>query len=297
MRNKAKGILLREEMLDALLALSDEQRGKLILALFSDSGICEAPELDATTRMAFICILPSVRHAQEEATRRYNASIENGKKGGRPKKQPDLEETEKPTGLEENPLVYENTDGISEKTQKTKIKLKLNQTKLNQVKEDINTLSECLSSRSADDSPAGGILPRDLPTEQEQLSLTENTDSAIATASELEKTPSCPYQEIIDLYHRQLPEHPKVALLNESRRRTIKARWADVGKRLKAQGKPYGRDERLHYFTLLFGRASKSDFLCGRITGSNGRPYIVNFDKLMSPSGFIGIIEGKYDNR
>ena len=106
---KVKGILLREETLEAMLALSDEQRGRLILALFADSGMCEEPELDTMTRMAFICIAPGVRRAQEEASRRYAVSVENGKKGGRPRTQPVHDVIEETDGITDKPTGFEET--------------------------------------------------------------------------------------------------------------------------------------------------------------------------------------------
>ena len=80
MADKVKGILLREEVFEALQALSDEQRGKLVLALIAEAGGCDAPELDPITRMAYLCILPGVKRAQDESFRRHSANIENGKK-------------------------------------------------------------------------------------------------------------------------------------------------------------------------------------------------------------------------
>lgn len=102
-----RGILLREDTLEAMQALSDEQRGRLVLALFSLSGLCEAPELDTTTRVAFICLSPSVIRAQDAAKRRNRASIENGKKGGRPRSR-----TLEKSG--ENPALFLEKRGVSE---------------------------------------------------------------------------------------------------------------------------------------------------------------------------------------
>lgn len=109
MADKVKGILLREEVFEALQALSDEQRGKLVLALIAEAGGGDAPELDPITRMAYLCILPGVKRAQDESFRRHSANIENGKKGGRPRKQPVDNECvpQKTTG-------FEGTDGIDE---------------------------------------------------------------------------------------------------------------------------------------------------------------------------------------
>ena len=124
MADKVKGILLREEVFEALQALSDEQRGKLVLALIAEAGVCDAPELDPITLMAYLCILPGVKRAQDESFRRHAANIENGKKGGRPRKQPvdhecvpqkkntGFEETD---GIDENPQVFAETETKTQK--------------------------------------------------------------------------------------------------------------------------------------------------------------------------------------
>ena len=111
------------------------------------------------------------------------------------------------------------------------------------------------------------------------------------------KAPPCPYEAIRALYHEILPEHPRVEIVNEKRQRAMKARWADIGKRLKAKKQRDGPEERLAYLRRFFGRASESDFLTGKKAFRDGSVYIADFDKLMSPGGFVGVIEGKYDNR
>lgn len=121
MADKVKGILLREETFEALQAISDEQRGKLILALIAEAGGCDAPELDPITRMAYLCILPGVKRAQDESFRRHSANIENGKKGGRPRKQPVDNECvpQKATVFEENDGIDENPPVFAETEMKT----------------------------------------------------------------------------------------------------------------------------------------------------------------------------------
>ena len=266
MSDKVKGILLREETLEAMLALSDEQRGRLILALFADSGMCPAPELDPMTRVAFLCIVPGVRRAQEDSYRRYTANVENGKKGGRPRKQPVQESNEETDGLTEKPM------GFEDETQKPKP----NQTKLNQTNINIDTLSECMSGQSPDD-----------PSRQED---SESEGHA-------GKRPACPVKEIVAMYHDILPEHPRVEIINAQRRGAINARWADIGNRLKEKGSEDSREARLEYMKHVFLKASRSSFLTGRVVGRDGKTYMVTLDKLMSPSGFIGVIEGRYNDR
>ncbi len=121
MADKVKGILLREEVFEALQALSDEQRGTLVLALIAEASGCDAPELDPITRMAYLCILPGVKRAQDESFRRHSANVENGKKGGCPRKQPVDNECvpQKPTGFEETDGIDENPSVFAETEMKT----------------------------------------------------------------------------------------------------------------------------------------------------------------------------------
>lgn len=110
-------------------------------------------------------------------------------------------------------------------------------------------------------------------------------------------SPACPYDAIVGLYHEAFPEHPRVAIVNAKRKRAIKARWAEAGERLRMLDRDTSAAERLDYFRRLFAKASRSDFLTGKKAFRDGTVYRVDFDKLMSPSGFMGVIEGKYDNR
>lgn len=149
---------------------------------------------------------------------------------------------------------------------------------------NINTLTtfECLSPKVGD-----------VPSRPEEYEPEKQEEPEEITA----KRPPCPAKEIVELYHEILPEHPRVEILNETRRRSINARWSDIGTRLKEKGREDTRAARLAYMRQIFLKASQSDFLCGRTTCRDGKTYMVTFDKLMSPSGFIGVIEGKYDNR
>ena len=109
--------------------------------------------------------------------------------------------------------------------------------------------------------------------------------------------PACPYDAIVGLYHEAFPEHPRVAIVNAKRKGAMKARWTEAGERLRMLNRDTSAAERLDYFRRLFARASRSDFLTGKKAFRDGTVYRVDFDKLMSPSGFMGVIEGKYDNR
>ena len=179
-------------------------------------------------------------------------------------------------------------------------------------KEDSTLTSfECLSSPGGDDSPAsspdgwederqGSPLPEGMP-EDESMGAQETTAGNEPSRHEEQVhrggPPPCPYEQIRDMYHTAFPEHPRVALLNAKRKGAVKARWGDAGKRLRELKRPDSAAERLAYFQRLFNKAAMSDFLTGKRAFKDGSVYRVDFDKLMSPGGFVGVIEGKYDNR
>ena len=150
---------------------------------------------------------------------------------------------------------------------------------------DIN-LNHTLTTFECVSPPDGGDA-----TPQAERGIPEATEQHGA------KAPPCPYEAIRALYHEILPEHPRVEIVNEKRQRAMKARWADIGRRLKAKKQRDGPQERLEYLRRFFTRAAESDFLTGKKAFRDGSVYIADFDKLMSPGGFVGVIEGKYDNR
>ena len=182
---------------------------------------------------------------------------------------------------------------------------------IQEIQDSNLTSFDCLSSPDGDDTnppcPDGqkaerqeSLLPDSMP-EDENVGTQENSSGDEPLQHEEQKhnggPPPCPYEQIRDMYHEVFPEHPRVALLNNKRRGAVKARWGDAGVRLRELKRPDSAAERLAYFQRLFLRAARSDFLTGKKSFPNGDVYRVTFDKLMSPGGFIGVIEGKYDNQ
>ena len=129
--------LIYHEYREPLKLLTDEQRGQLLMALidYSESGV--APELDGISMMAFSFIQSQMDRDSKKYENRCSSNRENGKKGGRPKKENDLEENPK------NPLGFEETEKKT-KNQKKPIKIK------NKDKEkDINKNTLCKSEADA----------------------------------------------------------------------------------------------------------------------------------------------------
>ena len=87
---------------------------------------------------------------------------------------------------------------------------------------------------------------------------------------------SCPYQEIIDLYHSICVSYPKLRGLTESRKKHINARWKEY--------------KDIEVFRELFEKTENSSFL----KGESKDGWKANFDWLMKPDKFIKVLENSY---
>lgn len=114
----------------------------------------------------------------------------------------------------------------------------------------------------------------------------EHQDSIALPDGRVNKTNAAgpPYQAIVELYHQCLPTLPKVYKLTDSRRRQIKALWADELEDL---------DSWRHYFKHI----TRSDFLMGRTKGRDGSPFQASFDFIIHPAKFIKIAEEQYHDQ
>ncbi|WP_075780063.1 hypothetical protein [Marinitoga sp. 1137] len=100
---------------------------------------------------------------------------------------------------------------------------------------------------------------------------------------QVEGPPQTPYQKIIELYHTYCPSLPKVRVLNETRKKYIRARWKE--------------HPDLKFWENYFKSVEESDFLTGRANYGNRNPFIADLEWLMRPNNFAKVIEGKYKNR
>lgn len=98
------------------------------------------------------------------------------------------------------------------------------------------------------------------------------------------RSPSCPVQDIVDLFNTLLPELPSVVLINKDRSSKIKARWAES---------PVHQD--LEFWRDFFTTVRTSEFLMGGVEGRNGsKAFRATFDWLIAPSNFVKVVEGNY---
>ena len=93
-----------------------------------------------------------------------------------------------------------------------------------------------------------------------------------------------PYKKIVEIYHEECPDLPRVQVMNERRKRLIRARWKE--------------HPDLEWWRQFFKRVHASDFLCGRVPPKGDRPpFLADLEWLVRPSNFAKVIEGRYDNR
>jgi uncharacterized protein YdaU (DUF1376 family) len=107
-------------------------------------------------------------------------------------------------------------------------------------------------------------------------------DKDIAGVKTSTKSPPCPYQQIVDLYHEKLPMCPRVVKISDTRKRAIRARWN-------------GDADNMDFWSDYFSHVAKSRFLTGRVDPPPGRKqFIADIDFLIRESTMLKTQEGKY---
>ena len=120
---------------------------------------------------------------------------------------------------------------------------------------------------------------------------------AETTSKESPSPADCPVEEIVELYHRFMPENPPVKIVDEDRREKITARWHEAATLDLAPFHRYqNREAGLLAWKEFFDICAHSDFLTGKVAPGPGRerPFLADLDFLMSARGFKGCIENKY---
>ncbi len=103
--------------------------------------------------------------------------------------------------------------------------------------------------------------------------------------------PACPATEVVALYHEVLPELPRVERLTSARRAAMRQRWREWAKEKGWQTSAEGMEDWRKFFVYIRG----SPFLMGRAKAQPGkRPFVMDFDFLMTASSHTKIFEGKY---
>lgn len=98
--------------------------------------------------------------------------------------------------------------------------------------------------------------------------------------------PDAPHREIILLYAKHLPMGIQPKSWDGARAAALKTRWREGKKR-----------QDLAWWDRFFAYIAKSDFLTGRVTPKNGKPFEIDLPWILKKENFDKIIDGKYDNR
>lgn len=95
----------------------------------------------------------------------------------------------------------------------------------------------------------------------------------------------CPHQKIIELYHEILPELPHVHSWGDKNRANLRARWRGSRER-----------QNLDWWRDFFQYVGQSDFLMGRTTGRDGKPFFANLGWLVISQNFDKVLNGNYNH-
>lgn len=105
----------------------------------------------------------------------------------------------------------------------------------------------------------------------------------------------CPVDTLVDLYHELMPLNPRVKVLNDARKKAIRARWKEAA---LLTAKPFGyttRAEGLAAWRRFFSVCADSEFLTGRAPAAPGKPpFVADIDFIFSPAAFVKTLENKY---
>ena len=120
--------------------------------------------------------------------------------------------------------------------------------------------------------------PKNLDTDTDT-----DTDTDINIITSLSpKADPVPYQRIIDLYHKMLPDLPRCSKLTAKRKAQIRQRWSEDLKEVS-------------HWENYFDYISQSDFLMGRVAPADGRKlFRADIEWLTNQSNYAKVAEEKY---
>lgn len=114
-------------------------------------------------------------------------------------------------------------------------------------------------------------------------SLTVNDSDLPSQVASKAADHQCPHQEIIDLYHSILPTGRRVKIWSEARKTKLRARWREDAKR-----------QNLDWWKRLFAYVARSEFLTGKVSTKDRKPFELDLEWIITPANLVKIIEGKY---
>jgi len=136
-----------------------------------------------------------------------------------------------------------------------------------------------LNARSTDVQPTNNHKP--ITNNQEPI---YKEPTVLVPSPKVERTPSAPISEIVEMFNTKLPQLPRCEVLNDSRKKAISARWRDVVAEQK-----FTKEQGLEWFSNFFEHIGTSKFLTGKV-----KPWRADVDFIFKPTSFARIVEGAY---
>lgn len=163
---------------------------------------------------------------------------------------------------------------------------------------DVQRLSNANTSNNA-------ALSVDCPTDVQRLSINNNItnnslskdkESAVAAVKPEQKKPTHSCQDVIDAYHRILPECPSVRALSDKRKNLIKTFWVKAGKITRQlDNAPFSMKAWEDY--LAYISVSCRWMLGDRPDAKTGKTWrCKNIDYLLSDEVYLKVREGNSDD-
>jgi hypothetical protein len=113
------------------------------------------------------------------------------------------------------------------------------------------------------------------------------------TAPDPYRVPPCDYEAIAQGYAELLPQLPQIAVMSETRKGHVNARWREL-----CAAEKFTQAQAVEWFRDFFAHVARSRFLTG--SGPPRRDQTVwraDFDWLMAPTNFVKVVEGRYETR
>lgn len=260
-KEEKRSFVLYYEYRDHLQILSDEERGKLLLALMDYGATGEAPTLTGAALMAFSFITSQMDRDAEKYAEKCKKRSEAGKQGGRPRKaketEDDAEKAEPYTAKPSGEKKAKKANAFYQKQSKAK-------------KGDNDNENDNEDDNENDNDNDSTPLP---PSKGGNKALNCNTQPYYSP------TPT-PYKAIVALYHEICTSYPRLRSITENRKALMDARWAQYNCSLDT-------------FRELFTKAEASKFLKGNNKSETN--WKADFNWLMDEDNMLKVLEEKYD--
>ena len=143
-------------------------------------------------------------------------------------------------------------------------------------------------AKSATPTVAKSARRKEQPIEQpiEHISSPEGDVAEPPVQPPSPRADTCPHQAIIDLYHEKLPMGTRVRQWTPARQQALRARWREDKSR-----------QSLQWWGRFFDYVAASDFLAGRVSNRDRRPFEISLDWICKSENFVKVLEGRYENR